>query len=223
MEGSYDVRDRVFLITGGDKGLGLETVRRLVSGGGRVVIGCRDSRYFTHDSDHHKHSLCSSLRCGDDQIQLLHLDLSVLESVVKFCEDVQSQFDKIGEHKMINMNDLINVILDVVICNAGVMCHDPDSSVSSDGLETHFSVNYLGHCLIVKKLRLMLNKSSDPRVVFVSSTLLKTGHIDFDYLGSSSDPRYRCDGSNRTPPAYCDTKLMAALFIQVMKTFSSFF
>ena len=101
MEGSYDVRDRVFLITGGDKGLGLETVRRLVSGGGLVVIGCRDSRYFTHDSDHHKHSLCSSLQCGDDQIQLLHLDLSILESVVKFCEDVQSQFDKIGEHKMI--------------------------------------------------------------------------------------------------------------------------
>ena len=37
MEGEFDVRGRVFLITGGDKGLGLETVRRLVGSSGYLI------------------------------------------------------------------------------------------------------------------------------------------------------------------------------------------
>lgn len=35
-------KGRVFVITGGNSGIGLETALRLTEAGGKVVIGCRD-------------------------------------------------------------------------------------------------------------------------------------------------------------------------------------
>ena len=114
------------------------------------------------------------------------------------------------------MKDDKIVLQDVLICNAGVMSHDQSSSVTKDGLELHFSVNYLGHFLLVQLLKPLLDQAPDPRVVTVGSTLLKTGVIDLDLLGSPSQSRYtHGDASSSTPPAYCDTKLMCALWTQV--------
>ena len=96
------------------------------------------------------------------------------------------------------------------------MSHDNDN-VCEDGLELHFSVNYLGHFLIVQLLKPLLDQSSDPRVVMLGSSLLRTGEVDLDHLGSPSLSRYtQVDSGARTPPAYCDSKLMVALFAQVM-------
>ena len=71
----------------------------------------------------------------------------------------------------------------MIICNAGVMSHDANRNVSHEGLELHFSVNYLGHFLIVQNLLGILKKSPDPRVVVVSSILLKEGEIQIETLG----------------------------------------
>ena len=58
-----------------------------------------------------------------------------------------------------------------------------DGRRSKEGLEIHFSVNYLGHFLIVNSLLSILKKSQDPRVVVVSSILLKEGQIHTESLG----------------------------------------
>ena len=104
------------------------------------------------------------------------------------------------------------ILLDVLVCNAGVMSHLSDN-VSEDGLELHFSVNYLGHFFMLQLLKKMLKKSSEPRIIVVSSILLKEGVIDLEKLGSPDIERYKSKGHS-TPPAYCDTKLMCSLFVQ---------
>lgn len=202
MEGEFDIRGRIFVITGGDKGLGLETVRRLVRGGGRVIIGCREARYFGQEADTALSDLCGDLECGQEQIKIIYLDLAKLKTVKKFCDTI------------ISSNDVI----DVLICNAGVMSHAGDN-VTEDGLELHYSVNYLGHFLIVQKLRPLLQKSVDPRVVAVSSILLRDGQIDVENLGNPSSSRNITKGAraSSTPLAYCDSKMMMALFIQELQ------
>jgi len=84
-------------------------------------------------------------------------------------------------------------------------------------LEIHFGVNYLSHFLIIR--RLMENdvfaSSEDPRIVFVTSSLLKSGLLDlgFDKFGWES----RRKGKGMAPVGYCDSKLMQALHCQVTK------
>ena len=202
MEGEFDVRGRIFVITGGDKGLGLETVRRLVQGGGQVIIGCRDAKYFGQEAGTALSDLCGGLKCGLGQIEMIYMDLAKLTSVKKFCDTIISR----------------NEVVDVLICNAGVMSHIGEN-VTEDGLELHYSVNYLGHFLIVQNLRPLLQKSLDPRVLAVSSVLLRDGKIDVDNLGSPSSPRNKITSSrtSSTPLAYCDSKMMMTLFVQELQ------
>ena len=97
MEGEFDVSGKVFLVTGGDKGLGLETVRRLLLGGGRVILACRDSKYFGQAAEAEKVSLCSRLACDRTRLSILRLDLSSLSSVSELCAEIRSRFDSLGE------------------------------------------------------------------------------------------------------------------------------
>ena len=104
----------------------------------------------------------------------------------------------------------------MLICNAGVMSYeDPAKTVTEDGLELHFAVNYLAHFYLVSLLRDLLLQSGAGRVVVVSSILLKEGEVDTDQLGCPGVSRYsqRVGGrSARSPLAYADSKLMLALF-----------
>ena len=100
----------------------------------------------------------------------------------------------------------------MLICNAGVMSYqDPAQTVTGDGLELHFAVNYLAHFYLVNLLRNLLLQSGEGRVVVVSSILLKNGLLDLEQLGSPGVSRYS-PRSSRSPPAYADSKLMLALF-----------
>jgi retinol dehydrogenase 12 len=61
--------------------------------------------------------------------------------------------------------------LDVLLCNAGVLNAPP--SLTEDGYEVHFGVNYLGHTLLIKLLLPLLLKTAqihpDLRVILLSS------------------------------------------------------
>ena len=63
-EGEFDLAGKTFLVTGGDKGLGFETVRRLLVGGGRVILACRDSKYFGAEAEEEVAKLCSRMGGG---------------------------------------------------------------------------------------------------------------------------------------------------------------
>ena len=57
--------------------------------------------------------------------------------------------------------------LDILVCNAGLL--EPSFTLTEDGLESHFAVNYLGHFYLINLLKDVLSKSTLPRIVIVSS------------------------------------------------------
>jgi NAD(P)-dependent dehydrogenase (short-subunit alcohol dehydrogenase family) len=74
------------------------------------------------------------------------------------------------------------------MCNAGIMAKPP--ALSRDGYEIQFATNHLGHALMVRKLLPLLQKSSHPRIVMVSSTAWRgapSGGIQFSKLNTTQD------------------------------------
>ena len=97
VEGEFNVAGKTFLVTGGDKGLGYETVRRLLVGGGQVILACRDPKYFGSEAEEEKDNLCTRLGCDPRNLTILRLDLSTLSSVREFSSNVHSRLQTLGE------------------------------------------------------------------------------------------------------------------------------
>ena len=77
-------------------------LRRLVLGGGSVIIGCREKKFFIENSQVAKAEFCKNLNCSVSKISFLELDLSSLTSVKKFCQNVSNEFPIIGKLNMKN-------------------------------------------------------------------------------------------------------------------------
>jgi NAD(P)-dependent dehydrogenase (short-subunit alcohol dehydrogenase family) len=208
----HDLTSKVILITGGNTGLGFEAAKEFARRNARVVIACRNIEKGNEavESIHRA--------TGNHNVDCMELDLASLASVRAFTRKIKSN----PEYSSIN----------ALVCNAGVWVpeekdgqKDPDKYKTKDGFEIHFGVNHLSHLLLAKSLTDVLQNSGDGRVVFVSSSLMKYGQVDFNkydhiYEGRSKvQEGQNCDGENRKkssssygpPPAYCDTKLMNAL------------
>ncbi len=145
---------RVFVVTGANSGLGLETARALGALGGSVIMAARDTAKGE--------AAVEALRAEqpDGRFDLRHLDLADLDSVREFAAGV--------EHA------------DVLVNNAGVMM--PPRTLTEQGYELQFGVNHLAHFALTILLFNSLLQSEDPRVVTVSSGLHKRGRIHFEDL-----------------------------------------
>ncbi|HTU76895.1 MAG TPA: SDR family oxidoreductase [Trebonia sp.] len=138
-------RDRTFLITGGNTGIGLATATALAAGGGRVYIACRDP-------ERGKAAVAAiKSASGSNAVSLLPLDLGSLNSV-RACAEAFLVRDE---------------PLHILVNNAGV---GGARGRTADGFEAHFGVNHLGHFALTMLLLDRL-KASGPgcRVVNVSS------------------------------------------------------
>ena len=194
--GDFCVSGKTILVTGGDKGLGLETCRRLLHGGARVIMACRDQKLFGPQQELFRQILIRTIQCENNKPEIMKVDLTSLKSVFDFCSHFQSKFST----------------LDVIVCNAGVMTPTEDAK-TQDGLELHMGVNHLAHFYMVQLLKDLLLKTPNARVVIVSSMLLKEGQLDIDQIGF---PCLRTSKS-KTPPAYADSKLMNAMFARELQ------
>jgi NAD(P)-dependent dehydrogenase (short-subunit alcohol dehydrogenase family) len=145
---------RIFVVTGANSGLGLETARALGALGATVIMTARDMAKGREAVE--------SLRADQPEARfdLRHLDLADLESVREFAAGV--------EHA------------DVLVNNAGVMM--PPHERTAQGYELQFGVNHLAHFALTILLFNTLLQSDDPRVVTVSSALHKRGRIHFEDL-----------------------------------------
>ena len=197
VEGDFCASGKTILVTGGDKGLGLETCRRLVAGGARVILACRDQRLFGPENERARAKLVSSLQCGPSVPEIMRLDLSSLKSVHDFSSQFKAKFSS----------------LDVLICNAGVMTPHRNAT-TQDGVEIHVGVNHLAHFYLIQLLKENLLCTHNSRVVIVSSMLLKEGHLKLNFApnegGSLKECFQQSTGSRKsmTPSGYADSKLM---------------
>ncbi|MDR2984599.1 MAG: SDR family oxidoreductase [Nocardiopsaceae bacterium] len=139
-----EVAGRTFLVTGANAGIGYATAEELARRGGRVYLGAR--------SQAKGEQALAAIRAatGNDQLELLILDLSDLASVQRAARMVLDR----GEP------------LHVLINNAGV---GGARGRTADGFEIHFGVNHLGHFALTQELVPLLTASAPARIVNVAS------------------------------------------------------
>jgi NAD(P)-dependent dehydrogenase (short-subunit alcohol dehydrogenase family) len=157
-----DQSGRVAVVTGGNGGLGLETVRELARRGAHVVMAARNP-----DKAARAHASLTSELAGAS-IDVRALDLASLASVRAFAAGV------LEAHRTV----------DLLFANAGVMA-TPEGT-TEDGFETQFGTNHLGHFELTRLLLPALHRSGAGRVVTTTSTArFAAGRYDLD------DPHHR--------------------------------
>ncbi len=144
--------EKVAFITGGNKGLGLETARQLGKLGIRVVIGSRD------------------LANGKAAVEKLKAD-GVDAEAVKF--DITQAADYKEVHKYLEQK---YGKLDILINNAGVskenfMGGNRTSSTSAEVLHETFDTNFFGAVQLTQTLLPLIRKAPAGRIVNLSSIL----------------------------------------------------
>ncbi|XP_060576274.1 retinol dehydrogenase 12-like [Ruditapes philippinarum] len=153
-----DMTGKTVLITGANTGIGKETARDLARRGARVLLACRDIVKAEKAAEDIRRST------GSDDVVIYNLDLASLTSVRQCAEQVINNEPR----------------LDVLINNAGVMIMP--YCKTEDGFEMQFGTNHLGHFLLTNLLLDLLKKSAPSRIINVSSSAHRMGHINFDDL-----------------------------------------
>ncbi len=143
------------LVTGASAGLGVETARALAAHGAQVVGAARNLDKARTATE--------AVRAGAANgggLELVELDLANLASV-RACADALLA-DGRG--------------FDLVIANAGVMACP--KGVTSDGFETQFGTNHLGHFVLVNRIASLFKPGS--RLVNLSSSGHRFSDVDLE-------------------------------------------
>ena len=186
MINSFDInqipsqKGRIAVVTGANVGLGYETALALAQKDLTVIMACRDLEKGARARDQ------ILQQAPGAELDLMQLDLSALKSVREFSDSFLKKYDR----------------LDLLINNAGVMM--PPFSLTEDGFELQLATNYLGHFLLTGLLLDTVLKTSESRVVTLSSIAHKNGKIRFDDLQSRQ--KYSSIG------AYGQSKLACLMF-----------
>ena len=134
------------LVTGANKGIGLEVARQLLSRNFKVILTARNKN---------KGLLAiNSLRVEEKTLDFIQLDVEDEISVKKAAKEALSK----------------NLKIDVIVNNAGVLL-DKESinEVSAEKLLKTFKINSLGPILVIQNFLPLMNKNG--RIINVSSGL----------------------------------------------------
>jgi len=179
--GSLD--GKVILVTGGNAGLGKQTVAYLAAHNPtRIYLAARTESKARDAITDIKNSVPNAC-----EIVFLPLDLTSFSSIADAASTFKSQESR----------------LDILINNAGIMA--PPYSTTKEGYEIQFGTNHMGHALLTKLLiPTMLDTAkqpgSDVRIVNLSSM----GHqmpvskgIEFDQQALEKESTWRRYGSSK--------------------------
>ena len=150
-------------MTGGNSGIGAETVQTLVQSGMNVVLCARNLESAE--------SLKTSLPLDQqDRVDIQYMDLSDLMSVKLAAGEILEKYDT----------------LDCVINNAGIMAL-PERETTLDNVEKQWGTNHLAHHLLARLLLPQMSKHG--RMVTVASTAhsMARAPIDDDDWQSSAN------------------------------------
>jgi len=140
------LKGKTALVTGGNIGLGFETVKALASKGAHVLLAARNE-------EKGKAAVAEIQKLIPNvHVELLHLDLASQRSIKAAAIEVGKKISQ----------------LDFLINNAGIMAM-PELN-TEDGFESQFGVNHLGHWSLTGLLMDNLMAAEQARVVTVTST-----------------------------------------------------
>ena len=163
--GTTPIEDRVWIVTGANSGIGKATALGLARLGGTVVMACRNA---DRGGEAQREVVADS---KNPKVTLMIVDLASQASIQSFADEFNQDYKR----------------LDALVNNAGVFTWD--RSVTPDGLERQFAVNYLSGFLLSHLLLDKLTASAPSRIVNVTSTAARRASIDFDDL--QGERKYR--------------------------------
>ena len=155
LEGA-DLRGRRVLVTGVSAGLGVETARALVARGAHVVGAARDLAKARAAPE----AVRAAAEKGGGGFELIQLDLASLVSVRACADALVARAEP----------------FDLVIANAGVMA--TPFGKTTDGFETQFGTNHLGHFVFVNRIASLMKSGS--RLVNLASSGHRFSDVDLD-------------------------------------------
>ena len=147
-----DLAGQRAVVTGGASGLGLETSRALASAGAELTLAVRNREQGE--------AAAAPLRAAGGKVQVALLDLADLASVARFARDWG------------------DAPLHILINNAAIMACP--LARSTQGWESQFAVNHLGHFALTSALLPALRRGAPSRLVALSSSGHKICGVDFD-------------------------------------------
>ncbi|KIY43460.1 NAD(P)-binding protein [Fistulina hepatica ATCC 64428] len=186
-----DLTGKVYIVTGGNCGVGKEIVKGLLERNATVYLGARSPS-----------KAAAALKDLEDSTGkkaiFLQMDLTDLLSVRKAATEFGAKEKEVHG----------------LILNAGVMT-PPIEMVTADGYDLQFATNVLGHFFLMKSLLPILlstvqtSPDAKPRVIFTSSALEVFGTLKFDTF--KDGPARRKFG---TIPLYNQSKMANVVLSQ---------
>lgn len=149
---------QVVIVTGGNSGLGFETVKAFAQKGASVILACRN----LEKGEWAKAEILKNSVNGS--INVMHIDLMDLATVKSFADTFRENYTQ----------------LDILINNAGIMM--TPYRLTKDGFESQMGTNHLGHFALTGHLIDLIARTPNSRVVNVSSLAHLQGKMDFDNL-----------------------------------------
>jgi NAD(P)-dependent dehydrogenase (short-subunit alcohol dehydrogenase family) len=156
----------IALVTGANKGIGLETARQLARKGYTVMMGSRDASRGRAAAD--------TLKSEGLDAHFIALDVTSEESIQHAAEQVGRRFGR----------------LDALINNAGVLMEPWSGNVSDakmSSLRATFDVNFFGLVAVTQAFLPLVKKSKAGRIVNLTSIL--------GSLAEHSDPKSPIHGN----------------------------
>ncbi|KAH9426680.1 hypothetical protein DERP_002779 [Dermatophagoides pteronyssinus] len=166
--------EKICVITGGTRGIGLETIKYLLQEKNisKIITGSSqlDLNSNENEIENFKQKILSDSNLLEykDRLIIYPLNLGSMNSVVKFVEKICKHESKI----------------DYLICNGGVLM--PETNDDDDEKETFFNktmaINYYGHCLLIIKLLKLFQQQQKSRIIIVTSIMHQFCSINFNDL-----------------------------------------
>jgi len=145
-------QQRIALITGGNRGIGFETAKKLGEQGIKVIIGARDP--------HKGEQAVAELKALGVDAEYVHYDATQANASQAVATALESRFGK----------------LDILVNNAGILKEEligqnNTLSVDQDTLKTTFEANFFAVVALTQALLPLLQRSPAARIVNLSSIL----------------------------------------------------
>ena len=142
------VEGKIALITGANKGIGLEIARQLGIQGITVLLGVRD--------ENRGREAAEKLQAEHIDARVVQLDVINQNTLNAAASQIDSEFGK----------------LDILVNNAGIAIDDaPPSQLDIEVLRRTYDTNFFGVFAVIKAMLPLLHKSEAGRIVNMSSGL----------------------------------------------------
>jgi NAD(P)-dependent dehydrogenase (short-subunit alcohol dehydrogenase family) len=153
--------NRIALVTGGNKGIGLEIVRNLAGAGCIVLLGARNV-------ERGQEAVRQLKKAGRDGVHFLAIDVTRQETITAAAKQIESEYGR----------------LDILMNNAGINLRGDGLPGAADvsAVEKVFDTNFFGALRVAQTMLPLLRNSAAGRIVNISSGL---GSLTFN-----SDPTW---------------------------------